>query len=113
VGVAASTGCVVAVRVGVTVDGSGVSVTVLVVVNAGLVGGDVMVTVASVRVEVGVWVCVRGYGGTGVPVWRRDMLVGVGVNRKTPVTTGSLFSACPSSRRIISNTAGSMGATFS
>jgi len=107
-----STGGVGVVRVGVTVGGSGVAVTVFVDVNAGLVGGGVLVTVASVRVE-GVLVSVRGYRGTGVRVWRRDTLVGVGVNRKTPVTTGSFPLSCPSSRRIISNTAGSMGATFS
>ena len=111
--VAVSTGGDVAVRVGVTVGGSRVAATALVAVYAGLVGGGVIVAVASIRVETGVWVSVRGYGGTGVSMWRRIMLVGVGVSRKTPVTTGSFSSACPSSRRIISNTAGFMGATFS
>ena len=108
-GVAVSVGVVVAVRVG----GSGVAVVVLVTANAGLVGDGVMVETASVTDEAGVWVSVRGCGGAGVRVWRRDMLVGVGVSRKTPVITGSFSSACPSSRRIISSTAGSMGATFS
>ena len=102
-----------AVRTGVTVGESKVAAVVLVAVNTGLVGGGVIVAVASIRVETGVWVSVRGYGGRGVSMCRRDMLVGVGVSRKTPVTTGSFSSACPSSRRIISNTAGSMGATFS
>jgi hypothetical protein len=68
VGVAAITGGVVAVRVGVTVGGRGVAVTALVDVNAGSVVGGVMVAFASVPVEVGVWVSVREYGGTGVRV---------------------------------------------
>jgi hypothetical protein len=110
---AVSTGSVGVVRVGVTVGGSGVVVAVFVDVSAGMVGGGVMVTVGSGRVETGVLVSVRVYRGTGVRVWSRDSRVGVGVNRKTPVTTGSFPLSCPSSRRIISNTAGSMGATFS
>ena len=100
------TGSVVAVRVGVAVAAR-------VDVSAGSVGRGVVVGGVNVCVETGVWVSVRGNGGTGLRAGRRDVGVGVGVNKKTPVTTGSSSFPCPSSRRIISTTSGSMGATFS
>ena len=114
VDVAASAGGVVAARVAVEVGGSRVAVAMLVAVIAGFVGGGAVVAVASVQTEIGVWVNVGRCEGTGVRVGRSAMLVGigVGVSRKTPVTTGSLSTSCPSSRRITSNTAGSRGATF-
>jgi hypothetical protein len=108
-----NTGGVVAARVDVAVNGGRVLVARLVEVIEGLAGGGVLVKNAGVRVEVGVVVPVGRDGGAGVRVWSEDTLVGVGVNRKTPVTTGSSLTTCPFSRRITSNTAGFMGATFS
>jgi len=105
---------VVAAGVGVAVRTGRVTLVVLVESTAGLVGRGVMVAYPRVRVEVGVVVCVERYGGTGVYVWIWDKPVGVGVNRKIPVTTSSFpSSSFPSSRRITFKTAGSRGATFS
>jgi hypothetical protein len=93
--------------------GDRVAVGELVCVVGGLVGGGVLVANAGVRVEVGVGVNVERFGTAGVGVKNGDAPEGVGVNRKTPVITGSPPSTCPSSRRITFNTAGSIGATFS
>jgi len=87
----------------------------------------VWVYVGGSAVRVGNWVCVADLAvcpevgeevreaitEVGVRADPDRVRVGVGVGRKTPGTTASIPSPRPSSRRIISNTAGFMGATSS
>lgn len=100
------------VGVAVLVGRDGVSVTGCVAGGTIRVGDDVRMVNTSVRVQVGEEVCVT-ISGVGVRAEPDRNLVGVGVSRKTPGTTSSLPSTCPSSRRIASNTAGFIGATSS
>ncbi len=94
--------------------GDKITVDELVCVAGGFVGGGVLVLSAGVRVSVGVAVPVGRNGTSGVGVYCNESAPeGVGVNKKTPVTTGSSPDALPSSWRITLNTDGSIGATFS
>jgi hypothetical protein len=100
--------------VGVVAGGTGrAMVTVPVWISVGFAGGGVWVAMSGVRVKLPVAVCVTSERREGVRVTRGDSAAGVGVSKKTPGTTGSPTSGCPSSRRITSSTAGFMGATFS
>ena len=98
-------GVIVFVRVGVTVADGTARVWVYVGGSAVRVGDGVCVADLTVCVEVGKEVGVLAKPGL--------VFAGVGVGKKTPGTTGSIPSTCPSSRRIISNTAGFRGATSS
>jgi hypothetical protein len=96
----------------VAVEIDGVLVTELVgdgivEVNNGVRPGEV-----GVLVEDGIPVDVAT---TGTGVWTKPcgVFVGTGVGKKTPATTNSVSSRFPSSRMIISNAAGFIGATIS
>ena len=105
-------GEIVFVRVGVTVADGTARVWVYVGGGAVRVGDGVCVADLVVCVEVGEEARAT-ITGVGVRVEPGPVYAGVGVGKKTPGTTGSTPSTCPSSRRIISNTAGFRGATSS
>jgi hypothetical protein len=101
-------GEVVFVLDGVTVADGAARVWVYVGGSAVWVGNEVCVGDLPACVEVG-----EAITEVGVRADPGRVGVGVGVGKKTPGTTGSTPSTCPSSLRIISNTAGFKGATSS
>jgi len=105
-------GKVVFVQAGVTVADGAARVWVYVGGSAVWVGSGVCVADLPVCAEVGEEVrdAITEVGVRAEPAW---VYAGVGVGKKTPGTIGSIPSTCPSSRRIISNTAGFRGATSS
>ena len=105
-------GEVVFVQEGVTVADGAARVWVYVGGSAVWLGNGVCVGDLPVCVEVGEEVR-DVITEVGVRAEPDRVYTGVGVGKKTPGTTGSVPSTCPSSRRIISNTAGFMGATSS
>ena len=105
-------GKVVFVRVGAIVADGTDRVWVCVGGNLVWVGKGVCVAGLTVGTEVGEDVCDTTIE-TGVAAEPDRGRVPAGVGRKTPGTTGSVPSTCPSSRRMISSTAGFMGATSS
>ena len=100
-------------KVGVVVGLDWVVVAVDVKGVARFVDEGVSKAACCVRVAVGVAVNVGGNPGTRVLVWISVKPDGVGVNKKTPVTTNSVPTILPSSRWISSNAVGFMGAFFS
>jgi hypothetical protein len=103
---------VVFVEVGVTVADGVARVWVYVGGSEVWVGNGVCVADLAVFVAVGEEARAT-ITEVGVRVEPGRAYAGVGVGKKTPETTGSIPSTCPSSRRIISNTAGFRGATSS
>ncbi len=112
VGLAGPTGVNVGAKVAEAV-GDPVAVAIFVGIAVVFSGTGVLVNVLVGSTSEGVSVRVGKSGTAGVLFRDTRTTVGVGVNKNTPVTTGSPPFACPSSSRIASNTSGFIGATLS